>query len=97
RLRDYMFRTGELVRDVGTVLVGREAVEAGLVNAVGGLSDAIAKLNELCGRKSAQQGFFADQFNYQPQRMRPPEYGPRPGVPQPVPPQFNPNPGGLYS
>ena len=28
-LRELMFRTGELVRDVGTVLIGAEAVQAG--------------------------------------------------------------------
>ena len=35
--RELMFRTGELVRDVGTVLIGKEAVELGLVDGVGGL------------------------------------------------------------
>ena len=42
-----MFRTGELVRDVGTVLIGKEAVELGLVNEVGGLNAALAKLRSL--------------------------------------------------
>ena len=35
KLRELMFRTGELVRDVGTVLVGKEAVEVGLMDELG--------------------------------------------------------------
>ena len=45
-LRELMFRTGELVRDVGTVLIGREAVEVGLIDQVGGLAEALAYLRE---------------------------------------------------
>ncbi len=45
--RDLMFRTGELARDMGTVLVGKEAVRAGLIDEVGGLSQAVAKLREM--------------------------------------------------
>lgn len=44
RLRELMFRMGELTRDVGTVLVGQEAVKEGLIGAVGGLSDALGAL-----------------------------------------------------
>lgn len=47
RLRELMFRTGDLARDIGTVLVGKDAVEEGLINEVGGVSKAVAKLNEL--------------------------------------------------
>ena len=46
-LRDMMFRTGELVRDVGTVLVGEEAVRVGLINEVGGLGAALARLSQM--------------------------------------------------
>jgi len=49
KLREMMFRTGELVRDVGTVLIGQEAVDAGLIDSLGGLSDAIAALREMGG------------------------------------------------
>jgi ATP-dependent protease ClpP protease subunit len=45
--RELMFRTGELARDVGTVVVGKDAVKTGLIDEVGGLSHAVAKLNEL--------------------------------------------------
>jgi ATP-dependent protease ClpP protease subunit len=36
-----MLNTGELASDVGTVIYGREAVEKGLVDQLGGLSDAL--------------------------------------------------------
>ncbi len=41
RLLDYMLRTGQLANDVGSILGGREAVECGLIDAVGRLSDAL--------------------------------------------------------
>jgi len=47
KFRDLMFRTGDLARDIGTVLVGKDAVECGLINQVGGLHDAVKKLHEL--------------------------------------------------
>ncbi len=46
-LRGLMFRTGELARDIGTVLVGEEAVAEGLIDEVGGVARALAKLHEL--------------------------------------------------
>lgn len=47
KVREAMFRTGELVRDVGTVLIGREAVDLGLIDALGGLDDAMHTLRGL--------------------------------------------------
>lgn len=47
KLRELMFRTGELARDIGTVLVGKDAVEVGLIHEVGSLAQAVRKLNEL--------------------------------------------------
>jgi len=41
KFRDLMFRTGELARDIGTVLIGQEAVDIGLIDGVGGLNQAI--------------------------------------------------------
>lgn len=57
KLRELMFRTGELARDIGTVLVGKDAVECGLIDEVGGLYDAIKKLNELKIKKK-EGGFL---------------------------------------
>jgi len=49
-----MFRTGELARDIGTMLVGQDAVKFGLIDEVGGLSQAVSKLHQLIAlRKSA--------------------------------------------
>lgn len=45
--RELMFSTGKLARDIGTVLVGEDAVEKGLIDEVGGLGKALSKLNEL--------------------------------------------------
>lgn len=39
--RALMMKTGELVMDVGTVLNGEAAVECGLIDEIGGLSDAL--------------------------------------------------------
>ena len=43
--RDLMMKTGELVMDVGTVLDGESAVQCGLIDELGGLSDALDFLN----------------------------------------------------
>ena len=47
RYRELMFRTGELARDIGTVLVGRDAVGEGLIDEVGGIKQALAKAQQL--------------------------------------------------
>lgn len=41
RFRELMMKTGELVMDVGTCLDGEDAVAEGLIDHLGGLSDAI--------------------------------------------------------
>jgi ATP-dependent protease ClpP protease subunit len=46
RFSEMMQRTGELAADIGTALYGREAVEAGLIDEVGGLKDALRRLRE---------------------------------------------------
>lgn len=53
-LRDMMFRTGELVRDVGTVLVGEEAVRVGLIDEVGGVGTALSRLSQLVSQRSIE-------------------------------------------
>ncbi len=47
RLEELMMETGMLTKDVGTVLVGKEAVEEGIINEVGGIRDAIAHLHDM--------------------------------------------------
>lgn len=45
RLLNYMLATDTLTTDMGTVLTGREAVESGLIDCLGGLSDALSWLH----------------------------------------------------
>lgn len=47
RLEELMLDTTQLVKDVGTMLEGKEAVEEGLIDQVGGIKEALAKLYEL--------------------------------------------------
>ncbi|MBT2690797.1 ClpP family protease [Bacillus sp. ISL-47] len=47
KFKDLMFDKGNLTRDIGTNVVGRDAVEYGLIDEVGGVGPALAKLNEL--------------------------------------------------
>jgi len=57
--RELMFRTGDLVRDIGTVLVGKDAVSSGLIDEVGGIGAALKKLEELIelNRKPGRKDF----------------------------------------
>ena len=49
-----MLQTGELAADVGSVIYGEEAVELGLIDEIGGLSDALTCLHKMIEqRKSA--------------------------------------------
>ncbi len=47
RMEELMLDTRMLVKDVGTMLEGPEAVQEGLIDEVGGISKALAKLHEL--------------------------------------------------
>lgn len=45
KLMRYMLTTDELANDVGSVISGREAVDCGLIDSIGSLSDALAYLH----------------------------------------------------
>ena len=47
RLEELMMDTTQLVKDVGTMLEGKEAVEEGLIDEVGGMKEALAKLYQM--------------------------------------------------
>lgn len=47
KFKELMFSKGNLTRDIGTNVVGTDAVEYGLIDDVGGVGLAIKKLNEL--------------------------------------------------
>ena len=58
---DYMMATGEMATDVGTILYGKEAVASGLIDRLGGLSEALAALHKMIDhprqeRKSRRRG-----------------------------------------
>ena len=42
-----MMNTFMLSKDLGTILVGKEAVEEGIINEVGGMKEALAKLHQM--------------------------------------------------
>ena len=44
---NYMMATGEMATDVGTILYGKEAVASGLIDKLGGLSDALSALHKM--------------------------------------------------
>ena len=46
KLRALLLKTDEIATDVGSILDGKEAVEAGLIDHIGGLSDALAALQK---------------------------------------------------
>lgn len=56
KFRSLMMATGELVMDVGTVLDGEAAVNAGLIDSLGGLSQALNCLYEMIEEKGTQKG-----------------------------------------
>ena len=47
KIEDLMMETKMLTKDVGTILVGKETVNYGIINDVGGIKDAMGKLYEL--------------------------------------------------
>lgn len=48
RFRSLMMRTDQIATDTGSIIDGNEAVECGLIDSVGGLSDALDALNSMC-------------------------------------------------
>ena len=47
RFERYMMATGEMATDVGTILYGKEAVASGLIDSLGGISDALSALRQM--------------------------------------------------
>ncbi len=57
RFKELMFAKGNLTRDIGTNVVGIDAVKYGLIDEVGGIGPAIRKLNEMIdSRVQLQEG-----------------------------------------
>lgn len=51
KFEQYMMATGEMATDVGTILYGKEAVSSGLIDKLGGLSDALAALHKMIDKQ----------------------------------------------
>ena len=56
RFEELMMETGVLTKDVGTILVGEEAVEEGIIDEVGGIREAMKKLYEMIEKKNTKKG-----------------------------------------
>lgn len=50
-LTKLMAQTNDLLNDMGTILIGKQAVDEGLIDEVGGISDAVSKLESLIEEK----------------------------------------------
>lgn len=55
RFEELMMETGMLTKDVGSILVGQEAVNEGIIDAVGGISDALARLHGMIDLRKGQE------------------------------------------
>lgn len=47
KFEEFMFAQGNLTRDIGTNVVGEDAVKSGLIDAVGGVKEAMEKVSDL--------------------------------------------------
>lgn len=56
QFENYMMATGEMATDVGTILYGREAVESGLIDRLGGLNDALSALHKMIDKQKRHAG-----------------------------------------
>ncbi len=56
KFMELMFETDELASDIGSVIYGEEAVKIGLIDRLGGLSDALNILHEMIAQARVQQG-----------------------------------------
>ncbi len=57
KINELMMRPDEMATDVGSIIDGDEAVRYGIIDAVGGLSDALAALREMIGDIKAKETF----------------------------------------
>lgn len=55
RMEELMLNTGFLTKDLGTILVGSEAVNEGIIREVGGMKEALAKLHDMIHANAASK------------------------------------------
>ncbi|SHE61629.1 ATP-dependent Clp protease proteolytic subunit ClpP [Thermoanaerobacter uzonensis DSM 18761] len=51
-----MLKTGELANDIGTILVGKEAVDYGLIDEIGGIKEALKRLHNMIEEREKKKG-----------------------------------------
>ena len=56
QIEELMLNPTQLVKDVGTMLEGTEAVREGLIDEVGGLKEALAKLHQMIDENGTENG-----------------------------------------
>lgn len=54
KFENYMMATGKMATDVGTILYGKEAVSSGLIDKLGGLSDALSALHKMIDKRGTR-------------------------------------------
>ncbi|WP_318652436.1 ClpP family protease [Paenibacillus lycopersici] len=59
KFKELMFKTGELTRDIGTTVIGTDAVKHGLIDQVGGIGQALRQLNMLIEARRQSAGTAA--------------------------------------
>jgi len=71
KFKEMMMTTGELARDVGTVVIGKTAVDCGLIDQVGGLSDVMGYLRQRIAEQQQCQQQPRQGQQQQPEQQQP--------------------------
>ena len=61
KFTEYMMATGQIATDVGTIVYGKEAVESGLIDRLGGLHDALEALHRMIETKKQRKSRGGEQ------------------------------------
>ena len=61
KFTEYMMATGQIATDVGTIVYGKEAVESGLIDRLGGLYDALEALHRMIETKKQRKSRGGEQ------------------------------------
>ncbi|HHT96898.1 MAG TPA: hypothetical protein GXZ90_03260 [Clostridiales bacterium] len=54
-MKNLMLDTRKLAKDVGSILVGKEAVDKGIIDELGGIKEALTKINKMIDEKEAKE------------------------------------------
>ena len=61
KFTEYMMATGQIATDVGTIVYGKEAVQSGLIDRLGGLHDALEALHRMIETKKQRKSRGGEQ------------------------------------